>query len=65
MILMALEFQNFGIENPYILLLIIPAAFLIYRYVKKGEMNREKKIFIASRTVIVFLLLLAISSPYV
>jgi len=62
---MALEFQNIGIENPYILLLIIPAAFLIHRYVKNGGMNREKRIFIASRTVIVFLLLLAMSFPYV
>ncbi|MBU4406348.1 MAG: VWA domain-containing protein [Candidatus Altiarchaeota archaeon] len=62
---MALEFQNIGIENPYVLLLIIPAAFLIHRYVQKGGMNREKKIFIASRTVIVFLLLLALSVPYI
>ena len=62
---MALEFQNLGIENPYVLLLIIPAAFLIHRYVKKGGMNREKRIFIASRTVIAFLLLLAMSFPYI
>jgi len=62
---MALEFQNLGIENPYILLFIIPAAFLIHRYVGKGGMNREKKIFIASRTAIVFLLLLALSVPYI
>ncbi len=62
---MAIEFQNLGIENPYVLLLIIPAAFLIHRYVKKGGMNREKRLFIASRTVILSLLLLALSIPYI
>ncbi len=61
---MALGFQNIGIENPYILLVIIPAVFLLYRYVREGGMNRRKRIFIASRTVILSLLLLAIASPY-
>jgi len=62
---MAIEFQNIGVENPYILLLIIPVAILIYLYVRRGGMNRRKRLFLASRVVVLSLLLAALSSPYI
>jgi len=62
---MAVEFQNLGVENPYILLLIIPAALLIYLYVRRGGMNRRKWLFLIVRLFIISLLLAALAFPYI
>lgn len=48
------------LERPAVLLLILPAAFMIYRY----SSEPKRKLLIASRITLIFFLLLALSGPY-
>lgn len=57
--------NNFGFEHPYILILLIPIAIILYLYIKKGGMSRKKWIFLSGRFFLISLITVALASPYV
>ena len=61
---MTLEFQNFGIEQPLVLTLILPMALILFLYIRKPGMNMKKWLFLSSRSLLFLLVLIALSSPY-
>jgi len=62
---MEVIYQNLGLGNVEALLLIIPAMFILYYYIKKGGMNRKKWLFLFTRFVIMSLIIVAIASPFI
>ncbi|MBN2014303.1 MAG: VWA domain-containing protein [Candidatus Altiarchaeota archaeon] len=61
---MELVFGDYGIEQPYLLLLIIPTMFALHHYIKKGGMNKGKWFFLFTRLVIVSIIAIALTSPF-
>jgi len=58
-------FENYGVEQAYLLLLIVPAMFALYYYIKGGGMNRRKWFFLFSRFLLVSLIVISLSSPFI
>ena len=62
---MSLEYQMYEIEQPLILALIIPLMLFFFLYIRRPAMNRRKWVYYGTRSMYVFLLLIALASPYI
>lgn len=62
---MELILGDYGIQDASLLFLIIPATLVFYHYIKKEGMNRRKWFFLASRFMIISLIVLAIAAPFI
>jgi hypothetical protein len=62
---MELILGDYGVEEVYLLLLILPIILIFYRYISRGGMNRTKWFFLASRLLIITLIITAIAAPFV
>jgi len=62
---MELILGDYGVEEAYLLLLILPIMLIFYRYISRGGMNRTKWFFLASRLLIITLIITAIAAPFI
>ena len=60
---MIIEIQNFGLGNPYVLLLIPFLTTAIYLYIGRGKI-RGKWLFLLSRFFIILFIITALADPY-
>ncbi len=60
-----LTLGDYGIEQAYLLLLIIPAVLVFYYLLKKEGMNRKKWVFLFTRFLITSLIVLSLTSPFI
>ena len=61
---MSLTYQNFGIEQPLMLFLVVPVAIVLFLYLRRPSMSSRRWILFLSRSFYVFLIALALAGPY-
>jgi uncharacterized membrane protein len=57
--------DDYGMEQAHLLVLIIPIMFALYYYLKRGGMDRRRWFFLFSRFVLVSLVVISMTSPFI